>query len=134
MSGADEYLSPSEAAAKLGWRGKPKDRARRLLRVLRAKERALGVSLVVDVSEGKGRPNYRTTMRLLRRYCREMFVRGADELAKDFRKHLERIDERIDDRIDMLVTPQLEELRAVDDEIIRQVKQIQVDLRRAANG
>ncbi len=134
MSGADEYLSPAVAAAKLGWRGKPNDRARRLLRVLRAKERALGVTLVVDVGGAGTGTRYKVTMRTLRRYCRELFVRGADELAKDFRKHLERIDERIDDRIDMLVTPQLEELRAVDDEIIRQVKQIQVDLRRAANG
>lgn len=124
MKDADEYLSMNVAAAKLGWRGTPTARAKRLLRVLQAKERSLQVQIVFWTGgQGRGaRP--RVTMRLLRRHCRELFLRAPDELAKDFRRYLERIDERIDDRIDVLVTPQLEELRAVDEEIILQVKNL----------
>lgn len=118
----------STAAAKLGWRGTPNARSKRLLRLLRAKERTMGVIIVFE-SSGTGRgARPRVTMRALRRYCRELFLKAPDDIAKDFKRYLERLDERIDDRVDVLVTPQLEELRAVDDEIILQVKKLQARL------
>lgn len=124
MEGDDEPLTLSRASDRLGWKGSPDARAKRLMRVLEAKERLKGIEIIVRGIGPNGGPTYRVTMRVLRRHCREFFVRGADEVAKDFKAYLERIDERIDDRIDVMVTPQLEELRAVDEELFIQLKEL----------
>lgn len=131
---AEEPLGLAEAAERLGWRGKPKDRARRLLRYLRARERAAQVQIVIDNGAQGNGLRYRVTMRALRRHCRELFVRSADELAAEFRRHLETIDERIDDRIEMLMRPELEELRAVDEEITNQVAALAARLNRSLSA
>jgi hypothetical protein len=63
-------------------------------------------------------------MRVLKRNCRTFFLRTSDDVAKDFKRYLDNVDERINDRIDVLVTPQIEDLKAVDEEIIIQLKKL----------
>lgn len=120
----DEHISLSKAAGELGWKGTPEARALRLKRVLFAKERILKREIVIRGRGPKGGVRYRVTMRLLRKHCREFFVRSPNEMANEFRRHLERIDERIADQIDVIVAPQLEELRMVDEELFSQLKRL----------
>lgn len=110
MADPREYLSLDKAAERLGWKGQ--GRRLRLKRVLKAKERRLGCEIMTRQGV-----RYRITMPMLHRYCRELFVKPPSELLVEFRRHIESIDERIADIVETHVAPQLEELRAADDEL-----------------
>jgi hypothetical protein len=60
-------------------------------------------------------------MRCLRRYLPQLFVRVPDEMGREFKRYVRSIDQHIDDRVSMIVTPQIEELRAENDEFGNQL-------------
>jgi hypothetical protein len=114
-----EPMSLDMAAQVLGWSGGK--RGERLQRVLMAKERRLGREILAHNGiVGRGR-RYGITMAMLRRYCPEMFLRPPSELFADLKRHLHAIDERVSDIVETQVAPQLEELRAADEEIAKHV-------------
>src|SRR6186713_3222214 len=113
LEGDDEELSLARAAERLGWKGSTQARYRRMKRSLERRERNGKKLFIIRGIGENGGPTYHVTMRLLRRYCREFFVRGADEIAHDFKEFLESNDERSDARVSLFFGPKIEELTAV---------------------
>ncbi len=103
------YLTPDQAAELLGWEGK--ERAKRMLRVMLAKERALGRQ-IMHRQGGSGRgARYGLTEAMLHRHCQELFLATHDELLGEVRHQLGSIKATVVDKILELVAPELKQLR-----------------------
>jgi sirohydrochlorin ferrochelatase len=83
------YMTLREGASWLGM-GSDRNAARRLYRLLRAKEREFRVRLLHRTGGG----HYRVTRAQLKRYCREQWSR-RDEILGVVRTRFEAIDERL---------------------------------------
>lgn len=111
------YLTPDQAAALLGWEGG--DRAKRLLRVMFAKERALGrVIMMRRGGSGRG-ARYGLTEPMLHRFCSELFLVTQDELLSEVRHQLGSINRSVADKVLELVVPELKQLRSRIDRLER---------------
>jgi class 3 adenylate cyclase len=115
----NDQLSLQEASEKLRWRGTARARAKRLERLIRAAERLHKVTILSG--GGIKGAKQTTSMRCLRRYLPQLFVRVPDEMGREFKRYVRSIDQHIDDRVSMIVTPQIEELRAENDEFGNQL-------------
>ncbi len=103
------YLTPDQAAELLGWEGRR--RSERLLRVMFAKERALGRT-IMHRQGGAGRgTRYGLTEPMLHRYCAELFLVTQDELLGEVRHQLGAINRSVADKVLELVVPELKQLR-----------------------
>lgn len=103
------YLTPDQAAELLGWEGN--ERAKRLLRVMLAKERSLGRT-IMHRQGGTGRgARYGLTEAMLHRYCSELFLATHDELLSEVRHQLGSIKASVADKVLELVAPELKQLR-----------------------
>jgi hypothetical protein len=124
---ARKYLSPDQAAASLGWVGR--ERGRRLVRIMRAKERRLGREIMVRRG-GEQRTRFLLTMPMLEHYCRELFLRTPDELVDRLRPALQHLEDRVEAIVDERVGPQLEELRVADDFQSRAIQNVEIRVAR----
>lgn len=132
MVGDNDAISLAEAAKDLRLKGAPEARAKRLKRILVAKEAVFKVTIITRTFGANGSPRYWVTRRMLKRYCREYYVRSAGELTQDFKRYLDRIPEVVDERIDLIVGPQIDELRAVDEELLSGLKRLAEKVERLA--
>lgn len=117
-----EYLSPDEAAARLGWTGQ--HRGRRLVNVMFAKEKRRQQEIMIRRG-GAVRTRYLLTQPMLERYCPELFLRTPDEIANRLRPALEGLEARVEAIVDERLAPQVEELRRVDDLQSRAIQKIE---------
>jgi len=123
-------LSFPDAAEKIGW-GKSQRSGRRLRRMVLAREKRKGVEIATR-GDGNQRPIRGVTIAALFRHLPELRSAPIDELSSKFRTYLEGIDENLrviarteaESVVDEQVTPQLEELRAVDAEIQARVNEL----------
>jgi hypothetical protein len=104
-----DYITPDQAAELLGWEGE--HRAKRLLRVMLAKERLRGRDIMVRAGgKGSGR-RYLLTEGMLRRHCPELFLSTPEQLVADVRRHLKGIDGRVEAIVDERMAPEVERIR-----------------------
>lgn len=97
MSGARlfRYITIAELLAELGEEPNRANRAR-LLRRIRARERATGRRVLIQDEPGAARSTLRTTMALVRDALPELF-RSDAELAAKLSARLESIEKRLED-------------------------------------
>jgi isoleucyl-tRNA synthetase len=81
------YLTLEEVAKAIGREWCPAER-KRILREIRARERAAHAKILIDISTGGTRPCWRTTSPLLRQHMPEWFDR-RDRVAELLTKRLE---------------------------------------------
>jgi hypothetical protein len=92
-----DVLSIAKLAHALNWGGA--DPVRRLRRYLIAKQRRLGVTLLLPIGPS-GKPRWGSTMRLLGRHCPELFKRQPRELLPDFRRLARAMTKDLRDTVD----------------------------------
>ncbi|MBI2392803.1 MAG: hypothetical protein HYV09_24675 [Deltaproteobacteria bacterium] len=85
-----EYLTLTQVAHLLGMPGGDYAR-KKLLRMLRAKERLLGVDIMLRLGGSATRPVHYVTLALLHEHCPELFVR-RDEIVELLRERFEEIE------------------------------------------
>jgi hypothetical protein len=117
-----EYLTLDQAAELLGWVGAK--RWERLLRVMFAKERLLGKTIMVRTGGSRQGTRYKLSEPMLQRYCPELFIATQDELVSDVRRHLSAIDGRVQAIIDERTAPEFEELRRADRTISKELARL----------
>ena len=78
MSQRAPFLSLADAALLVGFEGKPKYAARRLRRLIVAKEKATRKPILIRTTGPNGFPRYRVTLWELRRRMPELFDRRDD--------------------------------------------------------
>jgi hypothetical protein len=118
-----EPLTWDRAAASVGWEGK--GRARRLKRLVFAREREKGNRIATRYGKGR-KQRTKVSLSALRKHCPELFRSKVEDLADNLKAYLSEIDERIAagaaQHVAEYVEPRLDELWLRDEKIANQVE------------
>ena len=131
-----ELLTYAQAQRRIpGFQG---DRhGRKLRRIVEARERRIGATIAVVVSEGD-RQHRRVTLSALRQHVPNLFASKVDTLARDMSGYLARIDGRMlniaKQAIDEQVRPHIKKLYARDETIAEEVRKLGQRIADALDG
>lgn len=95
-------LSLAAAQKALGFESEDTE-GRALLRELEAREKTLGVTIVIR-HRGPRRTVRRVTLAAIRQHAPDLFPGNEERLVREFRAYLRDIDKRIEDRVAEAVT------------------------------